>query len=389
MGYHFYSLLTAGYKFSIFGRQMMIDLSFSKKDTLIIKGIAILLMIFHHYFSPLAADASRALDGGNLFWWAWAGKSCVCLFAFVTGYGLTVRIFAQTGPPVSFGKSLFAFHKIYLFCLLLAVLAMRLFPCPGIHVPEGWVAWALSVSMIYPGITGWWYACAFVWMMLVMGPMLALCRNSRWDWRKSVPAVLLALLPLIFVEPSLLANILHWLGKAGVSTGTLTCVRLQITDTVKFLPWFAVGAAYAGIALQTGWRRGVIAAGLAVALWAWGTVRYPHMHLILLGGAMAAIGSCYVFRRCRPLSSSLGLLGRFSVWMWLNHLFILVGGGDLWKQMCPAVAYGCIVAISLLLGIAMDATFLVVCRFLSCVPKRLGRFLGGGFRANCRRYKGS
>lgn len=70
---------------------------FNKKNTLAIKGIAIMLMIFHHTlredylwgdckvsFYPLGKELVTNL--------CFLSKICVSMFAFLTGYGLTLSL---------------------------------------------------------------------------------------------------------------------------------------------------------------------------------------------------------------------------------------------------------------------------------------------------------
>jgi len=61
----------------------------SKKDTLALKGIAIVAMLFHHlYFSsPSKVETYE----GVLRWLGDSGKVCVSLFLFCSGYGLAVQ----------------------------------------------------------------------------------------------------------------------------------------------------------------------------------------------------------------------------------------------------------------------------------------------------------
>ena len=62
----------------------------TKKQSALLQGVAILLMIYHHFFN----DPSLYGDGlifRNENWvrsFAWFGKICVGLFAFVSGYGM-------------------------------------------------------------------------------------------------------------------------------------------------------------------------------------------------------------------------------------------------------------------------------------------------------------
>jgi peptidoglycan/LPS O-acetylase OafA/YrhL len=62
-----------------------IDFRLSLDESLIIKGIAICLMLWHHLFyeSPEYGEI--------VFQTAKFGKLCVALFLFISGYGLTIQ----------------------------------------------------------------------------------------------------------------------------------------------------------------------------------------------------------------------------------------------------------------------------------------------------------
>lgn len=55
----------------------------TKQDTIAIKGIAILLMLWHHLFLSTVEYGVCANSFSSI------AKLCVALFLFVSGYGLT------------------------------------------------------------------------------------------------------------------------------------------------------------------------------------------------------------------------------------------------------------------------------------------------------------
>ncbi len=73
----------------------------SKSDTTAIKGIAILLMLWHHLFLNTIAYGILTHSLAVVF------KVCVALFLFVSGYGLTKQ-YSQLEKP--YFKSLFKFQ---------------------------------------------------------------------------------------------------------------------------------------------------------------------------------------------------------------------------------------------------------------------------------------
>ena len=69
---------------------------FSKKDTVVVKGLAVLLLCLHHLYwrsVTLPVTICRASAGDLLTSWT---KVCVALFVIISGYGLT-KSFAKSG----------------------------------------------------------------------------------------------------------------------------------------------------------------------------------------------------------------------------------------------------------------------------------------------------
>jgi uncharacterized membrane protein len=62
-----------------------VDYRLSINDTLLIKGIAICLMLWHHLFFQ------NPEFGFLVFHTAQLSKLCVALFLFISGYGLTIQ----------------------------------------------------------------------------------------------------------------------------------------------------------------------------------------------------------------------------------------------------------------------------------------------------------
>lgn len=69
-------------------------MDFTKKDSLALKGIAILMMYVHHFYLSPERWAGYTVDFFPLtesmtVYLAEFLKTCVCVFVFITGYGMT------------------------------------------------------------------------------------------------------------------------------------------------------------------------------------------------------------------------------------------------------------------------------------------------------------
>ncbi len=69
------------------------NISITKIDTAVIKGIAILAMLMHHVFEPLTGQSWVVDQLQGL------GKVCVALFVLLSGYGMAVGYMRITPPP--------------------------------------------------------------------------------------------------------------------------------------------------------------------------------------------------------------------------------------------------------------------------------------------------
>lgn len=66
---------------------------FTKEETNFCKGIAIIMMLFHHLFNDFEEYAGHPVDyrpftGERLMFLALLCKVCVAIFVFLSGYGI-------------------------------------------------------------------------------------------------------------------------------------------------------------------------------------------------------------------------------------------------------------------------------------------------------------
>lgn len=345
------------------------SLALSRDDSQIIKGLAILLMILHHYSMPLVKVMSD--DCGLI---CWMGKACVSLFAFVTGYGLSVRIFSSPTVPrtASLCKSLASFWKIYLFCMVFVTVFTCIFPHPEMDrkllaplPPSSILRWVLSLTMLFPHLYNWWYASAFAWMVLCFAPAMAHCRRVHYRVWKCLPVVFVACLPFLLALPQLLDGVENLVEAMGASAQTVVVLLAQLKGMVVFLPWMIFGICYYIIVQTRGGKRLLAVGWLALLLLIWSYFIHP-WYATLTWVSVGAIGGALVIRQSRHLTSFLGILGRYSVWMWLIHQFIF----GLWfkpffYRLNPVLGYCLVVFIALVLSVVLDRAFCTTCLLAS------------------------
>ena len=116
-------------------------MTFSKTETLKAKGIAILLLLFHHLFYSVehirvSGVICRIIDENTLLIIANNARVCVWIFVFLSAYGLSVK-FKQSlnQPEVFLWNQTVKLLVPYQFVLLLTWIICQLF-CPekGLYV---------------------------------------------------------------------------------------------------------------------------------------------------------------------------------------------------------------------------------------------------------------
>lgn len=208
-------------------------LSFSKRESLFVKGVLIILMVIHHLFSN---ELSPELTGSR-FWWSVGdyGKICVSAYAFVSGYGLYVSMPGQTGTSVkAVVPRILKLLVRYWICLSLILLIDMIcgnfvFSCASF----------LKVSLCYLGVfysfdaNAWFllpYVC-FVVLFPLADRWIARCESKIYRSILELSAILLpfgaAILSFMLV------------GEIGYVYNTLMYTVLFI------LPFFGVGALFA------------------------------------------------------------------------------------------------------------------------------------------------
>ena len=86
----------------------------TREQSAILQGVAVLFMIHHHFFNDISLYADRLLfwNADYVMRFAWFGKICVGLFAFVSGYGMCRVLEKRKGSATGFWKILGNSYRI-------------------------------------------------------------------------------------------------------------------------------------------------------------------------------------------------------------------------------------------------------------------------------------
>ena len=156
----------------------------SKADTTAIKGIAILLMLWHHLFLNTMTYGAFAHSLAVVF------KVCVALFLFVSGYGLTKQ-YSKLGKPWLKNTLKFLLRRYinfflsYWFCFVLVVLVGNMF---GFTFQDAYPASRNTLKCVILDVFGqmgydsylhpWWFNKMIIQLYLVFPVLFLVLRNK-------------------------------------------------------------------------------------------------------------------------------------------------------------------------------------------------------------------
>ena len=297
---------------------------FSRQGTAMIKGVAILTMLFHHFFGAYHVDSgiTQAVFANRDFCalsaWAWEAKVCVALFAFVTGYGYYVTAGRDTGCAWGSGfRRLRRFYPLFIaFCLLHILLC---YCCPfqdalnDQQVPH----YLLTMVGLLSAAPDYWYICVVILGALLFYPVLLAARRCCGS-----------IYLVAFIGLSLLS--ITWI-RDEVFVLILSCFTAQAEEIYRYvlsrslylvsLPWmiyFLVGWAVAAVSLRL-CVTSVLLLTVSSAVLLVNVPQFPFW----VGSFPCILLTVWVLQRVDGhWVGWLVLLGKYSACMWLNHRLI-------------------------------------------------------------------
>lgn len=166
-------------------------MSFSTKDTKVVKGIAILLMIYHHLFAfpdrmpeNISIISLFSINGYSIAYWIGNfGKLCVTLFIFLGGYGTYISA-ANTSETenVFIAKKLkklyFAYWKVFVIfiplCMLLNINGV-------VKNLEVFIWNFIGINISYNG--EWWFFTPYVFLMILFPVVKRILSTKNIFWQ--------------------------------------------------------------------------------------------------------------------------------------------------------------------------------------------------------------
>lgn len=308
----------------------------TKKQSQIIQGIAILLMVYHHFFlNP--EQLSPWISYGNMEFvrhFAWFGKICVGLFCFVSGYGLfhTIsRLSRESVPSLlknGYRDMLLRVLRLYgkFWCVLIVFKSLDvLFFGEHLNLLE-FLGNFTGVQVTYNGT--WWFLLQYVEMLLFL-PLLDLL-FTRFSLpseqkKKHITFAILAVAVMCVI-------VLLFLFSSQPLT-VLGAVKAQLRPA--FLAVFVMGYLSARFDVFSSLTQRLLARGKGYL--------YAVSFLMLAGSIVIRVlltkdasfaaldfllvplfcfGILQILSVCSLLSRLFAWFGQISVWLWLLHVCV-------------------------------------------------------------------
>lgn len=334
---------------------------FNQRDSGIAKGFAIVMMMAHHAFAfPDRIPASLrhiptlpGIDGEAML--GTLGKICVCLFIFISGYGLHRSSLRYKIHPLS---RISAFCKVYLFYFIVTVSIGILF-FPNVTMSDGTPRYTTDITTL-----------------LLNTFNIITTYNEEW-WFVRVYCVMVLLFPLVrkyLDQPAIL-----------IAGSLLTYASLQLLPTTQFTNYFkqisyyqvpfVTGMLFSSMKLYERVTYRCIESPLL-----WGALlvtllltfrlvvyeRYLHPLYFFVTTPLFVIGASRALRISELLTRLFEILGKYSFPMWLVHSYFCY---YFLQPLTYAPRYG--IAILLNLSLLTFATCFVLEKIRMALPEPL------------------
>lgn len=318
-----------------------------KSQSLIIKGFAILIMIFHHFYGLYAIPDSKGimeeLSSDSVFclfhFCAKYGKICVLLFAFVTGYGYYIIMKKDRSSIfVSTCKRLQSFYPFFVFFVGGVYLTMYIFPSYINLTLKKAILQCCGVSYI----PDYWYIAVVLAGALFYFPILLYSQRKNEIWH--VSCFLLLMVINHFSYP------LYYVLTKNCAAGSLFA-RIPVQDVSLAMPYLLLGYACRYIFENHHNIKNALIVGLPAILNAY-LFSWDSRYVFLIVSILFVVQlNCIKKTMIAPV---LVMFGQYSACMWLNHRLVFgYWFSDVFYSIPNPINYLILVAISFLLSIVI------------------------------------
>ena len=319
----------------------------TKQHTAVLKGLAIIMMIFHHVnihmvtlSYPLEYPPVYECLGRD-------AKACIALFAFVTGYGYFFISQKATSRTEAWWHCISRFYPRFLGVYALMVLLSLLFPVGSLQPHSGsqYVLGALGVCDVF---YDFWYIGFYLLATCLILPLMFSGDKSHRGFLGIFLAV--AIMAAAYISGGNLGAILWHLGMHSELNVSIVSFWQETPFHASFvwMPFLFIGWFAAALFVQERLRNALmllVSLGFALSF----DTCYTG---ILAASLLLSIIFCKFTKRA---AACLSALGAASAYMWLNHRLIF---GYWFADVCysypPPINFLIVVPLSYLLALAMQ-----------------------------------
>lgn len=325
----------------------------TRKQSAMLQGIAILMMIYHHVFATpeiYGLEYVSVLQFGGINverYLAWFCKMTSGLYLFVSGYGM-YYVLKKHAEKVSAGESfagyllgcyrqvltrLGRFYVQYWYALIVSMgLVFGLDPAAPAFSLKEFLLNMSGLSCSYNGT--WWYVLQYVKMMLLLPFLSALFhkfsepaqeKRKRFFYAAAFLIILLCLLVGLLWVPGLLEIMFKAGNGLRISFALVFVVgylmaRFSVYQKIAAMKIFQTGASgkknlFAGVA--------ALAFSVAARVLLSDGPSYAKLDFLIV--PVFIFGVLTLLEKLPRLSAVLGFFGGLSTYMWLTHIFF-------WKE---------------------------------------------------------
>lgn len=351
---------------------------FTRRDTRIVKGVAVLMMMAHHIFGfwdrlPEGYSYNLSESGvERLSETAWAFKICVALFMFLGGYGLCKQRENGKGSLLkSVWRQYVQYWKVF---LIFVPIGFLFFSGQGDYCADTVICHVyddFQIRQLISNFIGWtseynrewWFFRAYLCASFIGTVYMYIIPRSRGGFWKEV----LIVVALASLWPEL------WAGLVKMEPFTEVSQNLLLANIIvpdRFCYCFLMGivfARYDGIQKARQYllqyrkliRLGIGVLGSIVLLIARAYLFADYLDIFLTPLLVICISE--VFSVLSPLGMAMAFLGKYSADMWLIHGFYCYYFYDVVKVVFisnePVLAMTILTALTLGTSIALEGIY--------------------------------
>ena len=334
-------------------------LSLTQYQSQIIKGIAILVMIYHHFFGGYAVliDIETLKESDVIFGFfnrfARSGKICISLYAFISGYAFYHIITKENNRLIA--ATWYRLRKVYIFFIFMCILVyalINMFPCP---INFTLSSFFLQLTGYASCIPDYWYISVVLTSILIYFPALL------WGHRKGIIThhafyfSLMTINMFIAISPHTY-NTWGWHFMLPFYKIYYTGIVSQVVLTVPFV---MLGYSFhRALKNQSKQEMIVFAATIGFCLFSYN----PKWSFAILACVFVTNS---LLSKASVISKPLAYLGKYSMCMWLNHRLVFGYWFTNYFYSLPTpLNYMIVVIISLALSIIITKSFNVCALYL-------------------------